>query len=207
MPPASRLLLKRAKRAVLTVLAAGCAGAAGAASCVTAQPADLPQVPPLGPTIVQDAVMPAANGYLTALPAEFWVPVRVFDPSRPVTCNVFVDFDPATNNSTGTNATCPFTPPALDGGITQLSFFFLPGNFPDPTACHTIQCYVAYTFDRNSAHTPGDSFGADSVVWNYTPNGPGGCDHFAGSDGAFPPPDASMPDAQLFVPDAVTSPL
>jgi hypothetical protein len=60
----------------------------------------------------------------------------------------------------------------------------------DPNACHVIQCFVAdFPFARNSPHTPGDILGADSVVWQYAPNGPGGCDEFDGSDGAFPPMD------------------
>ncbi len=36
-------------------------------------------------------------------------------------------------------------------------------------------------------HTPGDSLGADSVIWQYSPNGPGSCAQFDAGDGAFLP--------------------
>lgn len=187
----------------MTALAAACAAAAGVASCVAAGPADVPQAPKLGPIIVQDAVQPPANAYLTVLPeAGFIVPVRVFDPSSPIRCNVFVDFDPRQDNSTfatGVAAMCGTVLPALDGGVTQLMFTIPSTSFPDPNTCHTIQCFVAEAFAFNSNHTPDPNGpGADSVTWQYTPNGPGGCDEFDGSDGAFP--DAPI-DGLLFAPD------
>jgi hypothetical protein len=187
----------------LAALAAGCAVAASVASCVTAAPADVPTPPLLGPIIVQDAVQPPSGAYLTVLPeAGFVVPVRAFDPTSTITCNVFVDFDPGMDNTTATPIFCTPTPPALDGGLTSLTFSINPIDaLGDPNACHTIQCFVAEGFDRGSPHTPSNSLGADSVTWQYTPNGPGGCDEFDGSDGAFPPADAPM-DRLLLIADS-----
>jgi hypothetical protein len=191
----------------LAALAAGCAVAVGVASCVTGSPADVPQPPLLGPIIVQDAVQPPSGPYLTVLPeAGFVVPVRVFDPISTITCAVFIDFDPGMFNNTGTSIGCANTPPALDGGVTSLTFTINPIYLGDPNACHTIQCFVAEVFDPGSPHTPGNSLGADPVTWHYTPNGPGGCDYFDGSDGAFPPADAAMDGLPLTV-DAVGPPL
>jgi hypothetical protein len=199
----------RARGAIAPALATACAFAAAIASCVTVPPADPPQAPAQGPIIVQDSVQPPANQYLTALPPEggFVVPVKVFDPNRPINCNVFVDFDPGLVNSTGTATTCEPTLPALDGGLTNLTFgISATSGLFDPTVCHTIQCFVADTFDRNSAHTPGDSLlGADSVTWQYTPNGPGNCQQFDGGDGASPV-DAPT-DGLPLTPDVVGPPL
>jgi len=196
---------KRVRGAVLAVLAAGCAVGASVASCVTAAPADPPQVTRQGPTILQDEVQPVASAYLFALPpGGFVVPVRVSDQNQSIMCKVFVDFDPgADDNQFATPAahTCSPTLPSLDGGATELHFTLTATNLGDPNACHVIQCFVADLFDVNSAHAPGDGLGADSVTWQYTPNGPGGCDVFDGSDGASPPTDA--PTDVLVVPDSV----
>jgi hypothetical protein len=177
---------------------------------VTAAPADVPTLPMLGPIIVHDSVWPPVNEYLTVLPvlpSEFQVPVRVFDPSRPITCRVFKDFDLGSNNA-ATVAYCPNTPPALDGGVTTLTFSILPSYFTDPNSCHTIQCFVADGFDDNvSSHTPAPGSEADSVTWQYAPNGPGSCDEFDGDDGAFPPADAPMDGVLLTPPDGAVSPL
>jgi hypothetical protein len=195
------------KGALLPALALALSALAGI-SCLTTAPADPPPVPPLGPTIIQDAVYPPNNAYLAALPPQpFVVPVRVFDPNRSITCRVYIDFDPGIDNNqfaTGLAVSCPDTPPALDGGPTLLQFSLNSTNLVDPTACHWIQCFVADSFAINSAHTPGDSLGADSVIWQYAPNGPGGCEQFDGGDGAAPP-DAPM-DALPITPDVVGSP-
>jgi hypothetical protein len=185
----------------LTALAAGCAVAASIAACVTAAPADVPTPPLLGPIIVQGAVQPPSGPYLTALPeAGFVVPVRVFDPSSTITCAVFIDFDPEAYNTTGTPVGCTNIPPALDGGLTSLTFTIDPVYLGvDPNACHTIQCFVAEEFQPQSPHTP-RRLGADPVTWHYAPNGPGGCDYFDGSDGAFPPADAAMDGLPATVP-------
>ncbi len=193
-------LSKRVQRALLPALAAGCAAAAGAASCIATAPADPPQPPLVGPTIIQDSVKPSANTYLLGLPPSFSVPVLAFDPTRPIICHVFVDFDPGKDNisSTGFVTTCATPYPALDGGVTQLSFTLTATMLGDPTACHVIQCFVAYAFDPMSQHTPlGNSLGADSVTWQYTPNGPGGCTQFSGDDGSFPAADAAPTDGPL----------
>jgi hypothetical protein len=188
------------KSALVPALAAGLAAAVAVSSCITGPPADLPQVPVQGPTIVQDAVMPPANQYLTylpELPEQFVVPVRVSNPDTPILCNVYVDFDPGADNSrvaNGTATRCPTMLPSVDGGVTLMTFSLsqtdIATNVVDPNACHTIQCFVAYTFDRFSPHSAGDSLGADSVTWQYSPNGPGSCAQFDAGDGAFPPADA-----------------
>lgn len=165
-------------------------------------------IPDQGPTIVQDDVRPAANVYLTALPpgGSFVVPVRVSDPNQSITCSVFVDFDTGGDNNeqaTGLAARCPVTLPALgDGGLTGLSFTLSAASFGDPTLCHVIQCFVADDFKVNSAHTP-DGL-ADSVTWQYAPNGPGGCSQFDAGDGAFPPD--APPDALPLTPGLVGEP-
>lgn len=186
-------LSKRARGAVVAVVGAGCAVGAGAASCVTAQPPDVTQAPSLGPIIIQDAVQPPANAFLTMIPpdAQFIVPVRVFDPNQSVECEVFIDFDPGSNNTNGSPIGCVFEA-GLEAGIAEAEFS-VPPSF-DLKACHTIQCFVANSFDSMSPHTPLNTrLGADSVVWQYTPNGPGGCDEFDAGDGAFPPTDTGLP--------------
>jgi hypothetical protein len=184
-------------------------------SCITVPPADPPQVPALGPIILQDAVMPAADQYLTVLPpGGFSVPVKVLNPTSTIACQVFVDFDTGSDNfraATGLAYSCPLnTQPALDGGLTILKFTLTaasladppprPGDNSDLTFCHTITFFVADAFATNSAHTPGgDSLGADMVTWKYTPNGPGNCEQFDGGDGVFPT-DAPT-DSMLLVPE------
>jgi len=158
-------------------------------SCVTAGPADVPQPPLIGPIIIQNAVRPPASTFLTFLPVEFIVPVRVFDPSQPIECHVFIDFNPGVINNAGTFPPC-VVQPGLDGGITLAQFTVGVTEVFDPGICHTIQCFVANSFEDISPYTPSTSLGADSVTWQYTPNGPGGCDEFDGGDGAFPPADA-----------------
>jgi hypothetical protein len=199
MRRANRRIEIRNGALVPAVAGALTAAALAVASCITGAPADPPQPPALGPTIIQDAVKPPNDEYLTVLPqlpSTFAVPVRVFNPNTPITCNVFVDFDPGSDNSQfakGTAAVCPRTLPALDGGPTILTFSLsqaslAPGNVVDPHACHTIQCFVGdYPFSQKSAHTPGDSLGADSVTWQYTPDGPGSCSQFDAGDGAYLP--------------------
>lgn len=151
--------------------------------------------------ILKDSVQPPWNVYLTVLPPEFVVPVKVFDPSLPIACNVFVDFYPDQINNTGTAGPCS-VPPGLEGGIAQAQFSVSPFSLNDPNACHTIQCFVAQSFQSNSAHTPAGSVPADSITWQYAPNGPGGCDEFDAGDGAFPPADALM-DGLPITPDAI----
>jgi hypothetical protein len=199
------------KGGLVPAVAAALTAAVAVASCITGPPPDPPQPPAIGPTIIQDAVQPPNNEYLTELPATFEVPVRVTDPNRPIACNVFIDFYPGTNNTAGTTIGCPPTLPALDGGPTILSFSLsaaaLTANGLDPSLCHAIQCFVGDSpFARMSAHTPGDSLGADSVTWQYTPNGPGSCAEFDAGDGAFPPDGLSDGGLQL-TPDAVSPPV
>lgn len=195
------------KGTLLPVLAAALAVGAGMASCISGPPPDPPRVPAVGPVIIQNAVRPAANEYLTELPDSFRVPVRAFNPNAPITCAVFVDFDPGSDNSQfakGTAAVCPETLPALDGGPTILDFSLSATSLgPDPNACHTIQCFVEdFPLNPKFLHVPGDSLGSDSVVWEYSPNGPGACDQFDAGDGAFPSADASDGGVPL-TPDAV----
>jgi hypothetical protein len=198
-------LSKRAKGAVFTVVPVACGIALWDASCVTAAPPDVPTPPQLGPIIVQDAVQPTANSYLAALPSTFVVPVKVFSPTPTITCHVFVDFDTGGGNGLDTlKSSCADTPPALDGGLTSLRFILRPIDLGDPNACHVIQCLVADSFASNSAHTPGDSLGANSVGWQYAPNGPGTCDEFDASDGAFPPDGPT--DTGLLIPPAEGGP-
>ena len=201
----------RARGAIAPALAIGLAAVSAVAACVTVPPADPPQVPAQGPVIVQDLVQPPVNQYLTALPpGGFRVPVRVTNHTSPIACRVFIDFDPGFDNkqfATPAAYSCPNdTLPSLDGGLTDLFFTLMTTNLVDPNVCHVIQFFVAYSFDANVMHSPGDSLGADSVTWQYTPNGPGNCQQFDGGDGAFPSADAPM-DGLPQVPDAVGTPL
>jgi hypothetical protein len=209
MPGAIRRI-RFTKTALMPALAAALAGAAGMASCITAPPADPPALPVLGPMIIQNAVMPPANQYLTALPDAFIVPVRVFNPDIRVACNVFVDFDPGLKNNAAGVTRCGVVSPALDGGATAVEFFLTPqdlasgpGGIIDPNACHTIQCFVADSFQQMSPHTPGSNLvGSDSVTWQFTPNGPGSCAQFDAGDGAAPP-DGPSDTGVLMTLDAV----
>ena len=190
----------------LAVGATALAVAGGVAACITAPPPDLPELPQRGPRIVQDAVRPPANAYLTALPADgiFNVPVEVTDPTRTIDGRAFVDFYPGSNNM-GRNATGfafdKSVPPTLDGGTTLVSFMLPSFELGDLTACHIIQFFVADSFSDQSGHTAGDSLGADSVTWFYAPNGPSGCSEYDAGDGAFPS-DAPF-DGILQTPDSV----
>jgi hypothetical protein len=191
----------RSKAAVLLAVgfsACALAATAGIGACITAPPADLPQIPVLGPTIIQDAVQPPRDQILTAFPAEgivFIVPVRVTDPTIDVQAEVFVDYDPLSDNVApyGFGQQTIVTPPAIDGGITvvRVPFSWTDSHFErwnfDPNACHTIEIVVADSFDKISAHTAGDSLGADSAVWMYQPNGAGSCFEVDAGDGGFPP--------------------
>ena len=200
------------KGVLVPAVAGAFAAAVAVASCITGPPADPPEAPALGPVIIQDSVQPPNNEYLTELPqlpSRFQVPVRVFNPNTSITCNVFVDYDPMSSNTSGPLTTCPVMLPALDGGVTTLSFSLSAAIFTanglDPSLCHTIQCFVGdFPFNQKSAHTPGDSLGADSVPWQYAPNGPGSCAQFDAGDGGFPPDAPSDSGLQL---NAVSPPL
>jgi hypothetical protein len=203
----------RTRAVALLALVASSVGLAATAACIDAPPADPPQISQTGPTIIQDAVQPPRNEYLTALPADgnFIIPVRVSDPTIPIQVRVFIDYV-----ASGENSYDPYgfisdseqtVPPAVDGGITEVlvplswtDSSVLAWNF-DPNACHTIWVFVADTFSMASVHTPGDPLAADSVVWNYAPNGPGACANFDDAgDGSFPDaPSGALPA----VPDAV----
>jgi hypothetical protein len=187
--------------AALGVAAAVSAG--GIAACITAPPPDLPALPLRGPRIIEDSVRPPTDQYLTMLPAdsEFVVPVEVNDPTDRIVALVFVDFYPGGDNmGSATNYTAVH--PALDGGVTTVSFSLSSIDLGDPTACHIIQLFVADSFSDISHHTVNNSLGADSVSWFYTPNGPSGCFAYDAGDGA--PADAAL-DGTLVIPQATGS--
>jgi hypothetical protein len=194
-----------APAALLALAAAGVVlgGAASLASCITAPPPPLPSTPQLGPKIVHDLVVnPPANAFLTELPAgdTFLVPVQAFDPTKSIAYELFIDFDPG--NSSDPSNSFPVLggtwPPALDGGTTIISFQLDPTRIPNGSdACHTLQFFVADSFN-NGIPTPADSLGADSVVWFYTPNGPGSCFQVDAGTGAFP---SDAPSDGLLLPD------
>jgi hypothetical protein len=202
------------RAAALLVLVAGSVGLAATAACIAAPPADPPQIPETGPTIIQDAVQPPRNEDLTALPPDgvFIIPVRVSDPTIPIQFRVFIDYV-----ATGENSFDPYgyidkqvqsAMPAVDGGITDLRILLswtesgaLKWNF-DPNACHTIWVFVADSFQTAFVHTPDDPLAADSVIWHYAPNGPGACTTVDDAgDGSFPPEASS--DAGYVVPPVV----
>ena len=99
------------------------------------------------------------------------MPVRVFEPNTPILCDVFVDFDPGSDNSAlRRRAARPLVPTRCFRRSTAASpddvhpSQTASRTVVDPNACHTIQCFVANAFDvRLAQHTPGDSLGADSV--------------------------------------------
>jgi hypothetical protein len=201
------------KGTFVPALAAVLASSAAIASCITGPPSEPPQPPVLLPQIIQNAVMPPANQFVTELPDAFVVPVRVFNPNIPIACSVFVDFDPGMFNAVAPVASCgPMFPAlAVEAGVTNLQFTLTPEMLAgghtsvlDPNTCHTIQCFVAESFSSVSPHTPFTVLGADSVTWQYAPNGPGACTtQFDAGDGAFPdsPSDNGVPL------DAVNTPL
>jgi hypothetical protein len=162
-----------------------------ATACITVPPANLPQIPTEGPTIVRDAVQPPTNQILSELPSEFVVPVQLDLASSPFEYDVFIDYDPVSGS--GFQFIYPDESPA-DGGITIVDFQLSSGSAAlDPSQCHVIEFLVAQAFNGTSLHT-WDSVGGDMVSWIYNPGGgPGGCpvyDAGALQDGAFPPADA-----------------
>jgi hypothetical protein len=201
----------RALRGLVAPLAFGAVGAiaaGGIAACITAPPPDLPILPARGPRILEDGVQPPTNAYLTELPADgqFLVPVEVNDPTQEIVGRVFVDFYPGSDNMRSATAADQMitAQPALDGGPTIMSFMLsATADLGDPTACHLIQFFVADSFSGRSGHTPGDSLGADSVSWFYTPNGPNGCFGYDAGDGAAAEDGAG--DSLPLTPDGVGS--
>jgi hypothetical protein len=205
MPQAIRVS-SRATQALGFVAALGVAAAicaSGIAACITAPPADLPALPLRGPRIIEDSVRPPTDQYLTMLPgdSEFVVPVEVNDPTDQIVARVFVDFYPGSDNmGSATNFTAVH--PALDGGVTTISFSVSSIDLGDPTACHVIQLFVADSFSDMSGHTANNSLEADSVSWFYTPNGPNGCFAYDAGDGAAG--DAAQ-DGTLVIPEGTGS--
>ena len=208
------VLFSNRKRAVLgtlaTVLASAVLGVGLPAACISAPPADPPQVQLPGPTIVPEFAQPPTDGWLTELPPDgsFVVPVRVTDPLQTIYGGVTVNYDPGmTNNKAGSQGSISFFPsglswpPALDGGVTLVSFQLTPANFPDPSACAIIELSVSYGMFSESARTPGTAAAVSSIDWHYSPNGPGVCEEFDAGDGAFPP-DAPL-DGLPLTPDAL----
>ncbi len=186
--------------ALAAACTAGMAVASGMPACITAPPPEVPQLPPEGPTILHNSVMPPTNQNLVALPPDgsFSVPIVLGRPT-PFEWEVYVDFDPKDVN-TKQRPTTSETPGAMDGGIYDLTFLLGPTELGDPNACHRILFAVAANF--KSPYSP-DALGSDSVMWWYVPNGPNGCielDAGALQDGAFPPVDAPT-DAPLLTPE------
>jgi len=73
----------------------------------------------------------------------------------------------------------------------------------------TIMGWVPVQQQPQSESSPDSSqvvVPADSVTWQYTPNGAGNCQQFDGGDGSFPPADAPM-DSLPQVLDVVATPL
>jgi hypothetical protein len=196
---------KRATGSVFVGVATAVVALVGPGACITAPPPDLPEVPLQGPQIIQNAVRPPTNAYLTALPADggFIVPVRVSSAAPTIAYAVYVDFDPSANVGGSGLVVNNLITTVLDGGIAFLSFQLRPSDIPvgmDPNACHVIQLFVASSFD-SARHVPTNSLGSDSVTWFYAPGGPGTCDQFDAGDGA-PPPDAPL-DGLPITPDSV----
>jgi hypothetical protein len=194
MPRVIRVSNRSKTALMLALIASACAaaGTAGMSACITAPPADLPQPRVFGPTIIQDAVQPSRSQILTDIPPEgivFIVPVRVDDPTIPIETELFVDYDPMSTNVATAQVPAFATPPALDGGVTdvRVPFSWTDARNVDPRSCHTIEIAVANTFQTYSAHTAGDSLGTDSALWMYQPNGPGTCFQVDAGDGEFPP--------------------
>ncbi|MCL2447997.1 MAG: hypothetical protein FWD17_03520 [Polyangiaceae bacterium] len=158
---------------IATALLAGAIGVA----CVTGTPPDLPQAPAHRPIIHREAAIPE-DALLTALPAEFVVPVEVDTPSPGATWVVLIDTQPSGEQG-----------PIPTGSDPYLVMFTLPVPLA-PTQCHTIEFLV----------TGPENLGADTMTWYYVPEGSlAGCDTFdAGADsgvGPLPlnPADAATP--------------
>jgi hypothetical protein len=170
--------------------AAGLLAVAVCVRCVAIAPPALPELGPVRPTILHDAVVPPEGVPLVNWPTNgtFIVPVEIDGPDESFFYDVFIDYDPVTNSG---NVIPPqleeATPDTADGGIVTVMFTI--ATPPDPRFCHTVEFLVARSFNRNSLHTP-DSLGGDIVTWFYTAGGgPGGCPEYdAGifQGGAFP---------------------
>jgi hypothetical protein len=177
------------------VIACGSGVAAGltvVTACITVPPADLPQVPTHGPTIVHDAVVPPYTEILAELPNEFVVPVQLDQANASFEWDVFVDYDPVGSSEPQLRQDDNESP--ADGGVSLVNFQLSSSlAVLDPSQCHVIQFLVAHAFNENSPYT-WDSVGGDTVSWIYNPGGgPAGCpvyDAGALQDGAFPLVDA-----------------
>lgn len=191
---ASFAFARRTRTLSVAATTAACvASLVASASCILADPPpELPKPPKHHPIIVKGSVAPPYTQKLSELPPTFVVPVELIDPDTTFAWNVFVDFDPTTNQQPVNGRTLTPNPADVDGGVTPVDFSLSP---LDPSICHEIQMVVALSFAPTSQHTP-DSNGADSIVWFYEPPGCAAWD--GGGDGAFPDQDSG-----LFVPNDV----
>ncbi|HLK37000.1 MAG TPA: hypothetical protein VKU41_09645 [Polyangiaceae bacterium] len=166
-----------------------------AAACVTTPPPDLPKVSQPPPTILHGSVVPPADLILSTWPAEFDVPLEIYDPSASFAWEAFVDYDPTSNTSPLTGQTVG-PPIAVDAGVYVQAFHL--GQPSDLGFCHRIEFDVARGFDTTSGspHTP-NSLGGDSIVWFYNAGGgPNGCPVYDAGDvqdgGGFPASDGPV---------------
>jgi hypothetical protein len=214
MPRTASIALRTlAATAIAAVCATGWTVAMGISGCITAPPPELPALPQQEPTILQNDVRPAVNEDLTTLPPDdvFIVPIVPGRPDPSVQVNVYVDFDPGSDNLNGNATPAAYshlfgvTPDTVDGGIYSIRFSLGPNQLGDPRQCHWIELLVTAStesFESLSSHTP--NVFSDSVSWHYVPDPLAGCFQFdAGQyqDGAFPPD--APPDALPVTPTGV----
>jgi hypothetical protein len=191
------LLLSRSPRyrpiEIAAAMGVALASAAAITSCVLADPPpDLPKPPKHHPIIVKAAVSPPFTQVLAGLPTKLVVPIELIDQDTSFIYEAFVDYD-GTDPRQGPYYVPPRaitpSPSNVDGGITIVEVPIDSADPQlDPSTCHRIELLVALTFDLQAPHTP-DEYGADSVVWFYSPSGdPGACPRYdaGGADGAFP---------------------
>lgn len=155
--------------------------------CVIADPpGDLPQLPPMRPTIVRASVVPPPSKVLGRWPERFIVPVELADPRATLWWSAFVDYNPDTGfGLDGLPTKSTYEPGTTQGRVRILE---IPIGAPSTDRCHVVEVVVALnlnTRDAKNAHTP-DEPGGDIVSWFYSPSGDlAGCPVL---DAGIPPP-------------------
>ncbi|WP_394850393.1 hypothetical protein LZC95_23410 [Pendulispora brunnea] len=137
------------------------------AACIIADP--LPEqrsLPTRTPSIM--SVDPASSRPLLGIPdgGGFNVTLRLYNPAERYQWRVFVDYEEGVNPLPKVSGSEPGRSDAPD---VQVVTFSLSRDAMDPQRCHVIEFVVALAFGAFPHN--GDPTGADSVSWNYVPNG------------------------------------
>jgi hypothetical protein len=157
---------------IAALLVSGLTGLAIGDACVIVDPpGDLPQLPPLRPTIVHGSVVPPASGVIASWPPNdvFIVPVELADPTAAFQWAAFVDYNGREGLVDSDTSRFDAQNQKTRGRIRQLEIKIAQ---PDLDRCHVIEVVVALELDQRFKHLPKDpTIGADSVTWFFNPSG------------------------------------